>query len=245
MSPILEARNVSKRFWIPTEERNSLREYVARPFSRAGYRELWALQDVSFAVGEGEWVGIIGLNGAGKSTVLKLFAGIYLPDGGTMAVEGRVVPLLELGIGFHPDLSCRDNIFLNGLILGLSRAKMKEKLGAIVAFAELEAFRDAKLKMLSTGMQARLAFSIAAHIEGDCYLFDEVFAVGDYEFQAKTQRVFEDLRRKRKTALFVSHNLGVIERFSDRVMLLEEGRLSAIGAPTEMIQRYTSVSSSL
>lgn len=235
---ILRAEHLAKRFWIPLRERSSLREYVTQPFSRTQYRELVALEGVSFDVPRGEWLGVIGLNGSGKSTLLKIFAGVYRPTAGVVRIHGKVVPILELGIGFHPDLSVRDNIFLSGVIMGLSRKEVRERFLRIVEFAEVEPFLAAKLKTLSSGFQARLAFSIAAQVDGDCYLLDEVFGIGDIEFQQKAAGVIRELKKKGRSALLVSHNLAMIERFSDRVLYLLEGRVVGLGAPRAVLEQY-------
>jgi ABC-type polysaccharide/polyol phosphate transport system ATPase subunit len=205
--------------------------------------EFWALRDVSFDIEPGEMVGIIGPNGAGKSTVLKLIARIIEPTSGQIGVSGRVGALLELGAGFHPDLTGRENIYLNGSILGLSRSRVRQKLDEIIAFAELERFIDVPVKHYSSGMYMRLGFSVAVHIEPEILLVDEVLAVGDQAFQQKCLKCIEELRQDGVTILLVSHNLGHVVHLCDRVIWLQNGRIQADGAATMVVDQYLASSS--
>jgi homopolymeric O-antigen transport system ATP-binding protein len=201
--------------------------------------EFWALRDVSFEVKQGEVLGIIGRNGAGKSTLLKILSRITEPDRGRAILRGRVASLLEVGTGFHPELTGRENIFLNGAILGMTRAEIKSKFDEIVAFADVERFLDTPVKRYSSGMYVRLAFSIAAHLEPEILIVDEVLAVGDADFQKKCLGKMQDVASKEgRTVLFVSHNMAAIESMCDSALLLVEGRCAAKGHPTVVVQEY-------
>lgn len=197
-----------------------------------------ALDDVSFDVKEGEVLGIIGRNGAGKSTLLKIISRIVTPTGGRVLIEGRVASLLEVGTGFHPELTGRENVFLNGAVLGMSRAEIRRKYSAIVDFAEIERFMDTPIKRYSSGMKVRLAFAVAAHLEPEILLIDEVLAVGDAAFQRKCLGKMEDVARAGRTILFVSHNMGAVETLCSRALLLGKGRLERSGPTTEVISAY-------
>ena len=200
--------------------------------------EFWALKDVSFEVKRGEVVGIIGRNGAGKSTLLKILSRITEPTSGRITIEGRVASLLEVGTGFHPDLTGRENIFLNGAILGMSRVEIKRKFDEIVAFAEIEKFLDTPVKRYSSGMYVRLAFAVAAHLEPEILIVDEVLAVGDAEFQKKCLGKMSEVAQSGRTILFVSHNMGAIRNLCDRCLLLTKGSLTTIGRTAEVIHQY-------
>jgi len=200
--------------------------------------EFWALNDVSFDVHQGEVLGIIGHNGAGKSTLLKILAGIVEPTRGRAAVRGRLASLLEVGTGFHPELSGRENVFLNGAILGMSRAEIRRKLDEIVAFAEVEPFVDTPVKHYSSGMYLRLAFAVAAHLEPEILLIDEVLAVGDAAFQKKCLGKMSEVASIGRTALFVSHNLAAVQQLTQRSLLLQHGEVTAIGPTAEVINAY-------
>ena len=201
--------------------------------------EIWALDDVSFTVREGEVLGVIGRNGAGKSTLLKLLARITRPTRGSIAIRGRVASLLEVGTGFHPELTGRENIFLNGAILGMSKAEIARKLDEIVAFAEVEKFVDTPVKHYSSGMYLRLAFAIAAHLEPEVLLVDEVLAVGDAAFQKKCTGKMGDVAKGGRTVLFVSHNIGAITTLCSHAAYLVAGRLAAFGPAHEVAMAYT------
>lgn len=204
------------------------------------YEELKVLNDISFKVTKGEMVGIIGQNGSGKTTLLKLIARIMRPTSGAIRTEGSIVPLLELGTGFDGDFSARDNIIQYGIILGFSLKQIKTRVEDILEFAELEKFGDTHLRKFSTGMTARLAFSTAAQVEPDILLVDEVLSVGDISFQQKSYKAFRSFKEKKKTILFVSHNLEPIKKLCDRVILLNNGKLEAIGEPESVIDAYLS-----
>src|SRR6201996_5016172 len=201
--------------------------------------EFWALKDVSFSVKPGEAVGIIGRNGAGKSTLLKLLSRITEPTRGSIRLRGRVASLLEVGTGFHAELTGRENIFLNGAILGMTKVEIKRKFDEIVAFAEVEKFLDTPVKRYSSGMYVRLAFAVAAHLEPEILIVDEVLAVGDVEFQKKCIGKMKDVSEKDgRTVLFVSHNMGAIQNLCDKAMILNKGELSFLGNVNEGIQHY-------
>src|SRR5918999_323731 len=202
---------------------------------------LHAVDEVSFDVAPGEFFGIVGRNGSGKSTLLKCLAGIYEADDGHTIVRGRLSPFIELGVGFNPDLTARDNVIINAIMLGLTRKEARERFDEIIAFAELEDFIDLKLKNYSSGMSVRLGFSVAVQADADVLLVDEVLAVGDAAFQRKCFDEFERMRREERTILFVTHDMNAVERFCDRAMLLEAGRLLEIGAPDEIARRYSEV----
>ncbi len=246
MAAVVTLDRVSKRYRLGTHH-GSLRDAVATLASRwtpwhhhhtdtADY--IWALQNVSFEVDRGQVVGIIGHNGAGKTTLLKLLSGVTKPTSGRLAVTGRVSALIELGAGFHPDLTGRENIYLNGAILGLSRREIDRKFDRIVAFAELEKFIDTPVKRYSSGMYARLGFSVAAHTDPDLLLVDEVLGVGDTSFQQKCFDFIHSYVSGDKTALFVSHNLYVLEQLCDSLIWLDSGEIVRIGPPAVVLPAY-------
>lgn len=237
-TPIIVAEGVSKVFRVPHERRTSIRQAVLSGFGRSGYEEFRALQDVSFEVEAGEFYGIIGRNGSGKSTMLKILAGIYQPTSGQVRVNGQLSPFIELGVGFNPELTARDNVYLNGAILGLSRQEVAAAFDEIIGFAELEQFVDQKLKNYSSGMLVRLAFSVAIRAHAEILLIDEVLAVGDYAFQQKCFDVFRRLRADGRTIVFVSHDLGSVKEFCNRVLLLDRGLPVAVDTPLGAIRRY-------
>ncbi|MHC4469968.1 MAG: ABC transporter ATP-binding protein [Planctomycetota bacterium] len=215
---------------------NLLRRLRGRP--RTDEREFWALRDVSFEVREGEVLGIIGPNGAGKSTTLKLTAGILRPNGGSVSVDGSLSALIEVAAGFHPDLTGRENVFLNGSVLGLKRRVIRERFDEIIDFAELREFVDTPVKRYSTGMHMRLGFSVAVHVDPEIFLIDEVLAVGDLAFRQKCMRRIRDLREKRKTILFVSHKMRDVRAVCDRVIYLREGRIHEQGDPVDVTRVF-------
>jgi ABC-2 type transport system ATP-binding protein len=229
---------LSKVFKIPLEHRTRLRDHIANLFRSPGHRRLEALKDVSLQVRTGEFFGIIGRNGSGKSTLLKILAGIYQPTQGKVKISGRLSPFIELGVGFNPELSARDNVFLNGAILGLDRKQVAAQFDEIIGFAELEDFVDQKIKNFSSGMLVRLAFSVAIRAHAEILLIDEVLAVGDFEFQQKCFTVFRQLKAEGRTIIFVSHDLSAISEFSDRVMVLDRGVVRGIYAPDQAISEY-------
>ena len=223
--------------------REDLLSLARRPFSRSGRgqsRELfWALRDVCFEVRRGEVFGIIGRNGAGKSTLLKILSRITEPSGGSAEVRGRVGSLLEVGTGFHQELTGRENIFLNGAILGMTRQEVQKKFDAIVSFAEVESFLDTPVKRYSSGMYVRLAFAVAAHLEPEILIIDEVLAVGDAQFQKKCLAKMRDARTTGRTVLLVSHNMSAISSLCDTALLLVEGTVAALGPASEVIRKYS------
>lgn len=234
----IEVRELRKAFQLPHERRDTLREYFLNPLKRVDYERNVAVDNISFEVEQGECFGIIGPNGSGKSTLLKLLAGIYQPDGGAVSVRGRLSPFIELGVGFNLELTGRDNIRINATLLGLSKRELERRFDSIVEFAELERFVDQKLKNYSSGMQVRLAYSIAIQVDFDVLLLDEVLAVGDQDFQEKSFRTFERFRSEGKTIVFVSHDLEAVSRSCDRAMLVQAGRVATVGETQEVIERY-------
>jgi len=244
----IQARGLSKAYRIAANrgrpEYRSLRETLVdaawRPFRPRSERSeiLWALNDVSFEVEHGQAIGFIGRNGAGKSTLLKILSRITRPTRGTAEVYGRMGSLLEVGTGFHPELSGRENVYLNGAILGMKRAEIRRRFDEIVAFAEIERFLDTPVKRYSSGMYMRLAFAVAAHLQPEILVVDEVLAVGDTAFQAKCLGKMEDVTSQGRTVLFVSHNMAAVTQLCSRVLLLDSGVVQAEGSPDEVISRY-------
>lgn len=234
----LSVNNLHKSFRLPYENQNSIKGKLIN-FRRRGYETQKVLKGVSFEVNKGDFFGIVGRNGSGKSTLLKLLAGIYTPNKGSVEVNGKLTPFIELGVGFNPELSGRDNVFLNGALLGFTRSEMEEKYDDIVAFAELERFMDQKLKNYSSGMQVRLAFSIAIRADADILVLDEVLAVGDEAFQQKCFQYFNDLKRLKKTVILVTHDMASVQRFCNRAMMIEDGKIVMIGSPAHVAGKYT------
>ena len=237
-SVAVQVADVAKEFRLPHERVHTLKERALHPFRRTGVDMLRALEGVSFEVAEGEFFGIVGRNGSGKSTLLKCLAGIYRVDRGEIRLRGRLSTFIELGVGFNPDLAARDNVLINGIMLGLSPKEALRRFDEIIAFAELEEFVDLKLKNYSSGMQVRLAFSVMSHVDADVLLIDEVLAVGDAAFQQKCFDVFNRLKHEGKTILFVTHDMAAVGRFCDRAILLERGRVEVIGPPDTVGARY-------
>jgi len=233
----LKVDGLNKDFLLPHEQKNSIKERVLHP-RKSGTEHMHALRDINFEVKRGEFFGIVGRNGSGKSTLLKIIGGIYQPTKGSVQVNGTLTPFIELGIGFSPNLTGRENVFLNGAILGLTRKEMKKLYPEIVAFAELEKFMDQKLKNYSSGMQVRLAFSIAIQAHNDILLIDEVLAVGDANFQKKCAQVFKDVKKSGKTVIFVTHDMGAIQEYCDRAMMIQDSRIVSIGKPRDIALRY-------
>jgi len=229
--------HVSKTFKLPHERQSSLKSTLIN-FRKRGYEKQVALNDISFEVRKGEFFGIVGRNGSGKSTLLKMISGIYTPDSGSITVDGKLTPFIELGVGFNPELSGRENVFLNGALLGFSRKEMDAMYKDIVEFAELERFMDQKLKNYSSGMQVRLAFSIAVRANTDILILDEVLAVGDSAFQQKCFDYFAKLKRHEKTVILVTHSMAQVERFCNRAILIEDGVILEEGAVATVTSRY-------
>jgi ABC-2 type transport system ATP-binding protein len=234
----ISVKNISKTFKIPHERIDTMRGAFVNAFRQNSYETFNALDDVSFEVKKGEFFGIIGRNGSGKSTLLKILAGIYSPDKGKIHVNGRISPFLELGIGFNPELSGRDNVYLNATVLGLSKKQIDAKFDDIVRFSELERFIDQKIKNYSSGMQVRLAFSVAIHANRDILLMDEVLAVGDSNFQSKCLEEFNKYRDLGKTVILVTHDISTIQRYCDRALLLRNGKIEKIGNADEVGREY-------
>ncbi len=235
---VIKVKNVSKVFRIPHEKITTIGGHFVNIFRKKTYEEFHALKNISFEIKKGEFVGIIGKNGSGKSTLLKMLAGIYQSDGGSVEVNGEMSPFLELGIGFNPELSGRDNVYLNGAILGMGKKELDNVFDEIVAFAELERFIDQKLKNYSSGMQVRLAFSVSVHAKKDILLMDEVLAVGDANFQMKCINKMEEYIKENKTVVIVSHDMGAIAHYCSKVIFLESGKVAFEGTPSEAIVEY-------
>ncbi len=237
-TPAVHVDGVSKAFRIPKEQVHTLKERALHPLRRGGFNEFQALRDVSFSVPRGEFFGIVGRNGSGKSTLLKCLAGIYTVGAGDIFVNGRTSTFIELGVGFNPDLAARDNVDINAAMLGLSRREARRRFDTIIDFAELREFTDLKLKNYSSGMLVRLAFAVMIQVDAEIMLIDEVLAVGDAAFQQKCFDEFETIRESGKTVLLVTHDMSAVQRFCDRAMLLEHGRLISIGDPETVGNRY-------
>ena len=232
-------QNVSKVYRVAHQEGPQAHGIARLGRTRRRIEDFWAVRDLSFEVERGEVIGIIGHNGAGKSTVLKLLSSITSPTAGEITIQGHLSALIEIGSGFHPELSGQENIFLSGAILGMRRREIAAKLDSIVEFAELKEFIDTPVKRYSSGMYVRLGFSIAAHLDPDILLLDEVLAVGDAQFQAKCLERIDDLRRSGKTIVFISHDLSAVGRLCSRVLLMDHGEIRCSGNPSEVIAEYT------
>jgi ABC-type polysaccharide/polyol phosphate transport system ATPase subunit len=235
---VIEARGIGKTFRIPEHRVDSLKERVTRPFSPIEYRELQALSDVSFDVHKGEFFGIVGRNGSGKSSLLKIMASIYRADAGRIRMAGRLAPFIELGVGFNLDLTARENVELNGVMMGLTRRAAQRSLDSVLEFAELEEFVELKLKNYSSGMLVRLAFATMVEADADIMLIDEVLAVGDASFSQKCMDVFRERRRAGKTIVLVTHDMSTVQSLCDRAMLLHDGELLYVGDAEEAALRY-------
>jgi lipopolysaccharide transport system ATP-binding protein len=252
MSNVIKIEGISKRYWLGVDQHSGalskrLEGMVRAPWRRLRGRpkaevqereEFWALRDVSLEVSAGEILGVIGANGSGKSTLLKLLSQITPPTEGRITIEGRVGTLLVVGTGFHPELTGRENVYLNGAILGMRKAEIDSKFDEIVAFSGIDQFLDTPVKRYSSGMYVRLAFAVAAHLESEILLVDEVLAVGDAEFQRKCLGKMDEVARGGRTVIFVSHSLSTVQRLCDRAVWLQKGRLSDSGAPQDVIATY-------
>jgi ABC-type polysaccharide/polyol phosphate transport system ATPase subunit len=235
------AQDISKTFRIPEERTHTLKERALHPLRRSSHETFSALKDISFDVRRGEFFGIAGRNGSGKSTLLKCLAGIYGVDRGLIWMDGRLSTFIELGVGFNPDLAARDNVVLNGIMMGLSPREARARYDAVIDFAELREFEELKLKNYSSGMHVRLAFSVAIQVDADILLVDEVLAVGDASFQQKCFDVFNQMRDSGRTIVFVTHDMGSLNRFCHRALLLEKGEMIHLGEPHEVADRYLEI----
>lgn len=238
MAYAVEVNNVSMHFNMNKDKIDNLKEYCIKLFKRQlFFEDFTALQDISFKIEAGDTFGIIGLNGSGKSTLLKVISGILKPTTGSVKVTGTIAPLIELGAGFDPDLTARENIFLNGSVLGFSREFMREKFDEIVEFSELQDFVDVPIKNFSSGMVARIGFSVATIVKPDILICDEILAVGDYKFQEKCEQRIKDLMSGGTTVILVSHSIQQVERICNHILWLEHGKMKAIGGK-ELIPQY-------
>lgn len=238
MKPVVDVSHLSKRFRLPLDKSTTLKYRVTHWRSTSRYRDLHALSDVSFEIPQGQFLGIAGPNGCGKSTLLKILCRIYKASAGRAVVNGEFSAFLELGVGFNPELTARENIFLGGAVLGLTRAQLRDKIDEVLAFAELEDFAEQKLKNFSSGMQVRLAFTVSILARTDLLIMDEVLAVGDASFQEKCFETFNTYKREGKTIVLVSHDLGALEDYCDRVLLFNHGQVIADGPAAEVTSAY-------
>ncbi len=235
----IKVEHLRKSFRIPLESSNGIKQKLINIFKgRKGYCDFTPLEDISFEIEKGDFFGIVGRNGSGKSTLLKTIAGIYSPTDGLVQVNGSLVPFIELGVGFNPELTGRENVFLNGALLGFSHDEMEAMYDDIVDFAELHNFMDERLKNYSSGMQVRLAFSIAIRAQGDILLLDEVLAVGDEAFQQKCFTYFAELRKRKCTVILVTHDMGAVQRFCTKAMMIDKGKIVKIGNTAEVAGEY-------
>jgi ABC-type polysaccharide/polyol phosphate transport system ATPase subunit len=235
---VIEARGVEKTFRIPDHRVDTFKERALHPLARSHHRDLRALRGVSFDVHQGEFFGIVGRNGSGKSTLLKIMSSIYRADAGKVRMAGRLAPFIELGVGFNPELTSRENVVLNGVMMGLSRREARRRLDAVLDFAELRDFVDLPLKNYSSGMMVRLAFAVMVEADADIMLIDEVLAVGDASFAQKCVDVFRSKRRQGRTLVLVTHDMATVQEFCDRAMLIHDGELHYVGAAEEAALRY-------
>jgi lipopolysaccharide transport system ATP-binding protein len=243
MDYTIKAEDLWKKFRIPHEKRTTILEKTIGAFQilsgkSFSYEEFWALKGVNFSINQGESLGVIGENGSGKSTLLKIIANIIRPDKGRTTTKGKIAPILELGVGFHPELTVKENSMVYGSILGLKNRDLENELDSILQFAELERFRDAKLKNLSSGMQIRLGFSVAIKTNPDVFLIDEALAVGDIEFQKKCINKFKEFKDQYKSIILVSHSMDLIKQFCERVLLLSKGSVVSYGETGKVIKEY-------
>ena len=232
--------HVSKYFKLPTEATNSLRTAMINRFKGIkGYKEQHVLKDISFEVEKGDFFGILGRNGSGKSTLLKIISEIYVPEKGSVIIDGKLVSFIELGVGFNPELTGRENVYMNGAMLGFSTAEIDAMYDDIVDFAELHEFMNQKLKNYSSGMQVRLAFSVAIKAQGDILILDEVLAVGDEAFQRKCNDYFQERKKSGKTTILVTHDMGAVKKYCNKAVLIENGLVKAIGDPFDVSDQYS------
>lgn len=235
----IRVENVHKSFKLPTEQAFGLKQaFFNRLRGIKGYKEQKVLKGLNFEIKKGEFLGIVGRNGSGKSTLLKILAGIYYPEKGNIEINGTLVPFIELGVGFNPELTGRENVYMNGALLGFSNEEMDEMYDDIWEFAELKPFQDQKLKNYSSGMQVRLAFSIAIRAQGDILLLDEVLAVGDAAFQQKCANYFNSLKNKNQTVILVTHSMENVKKFCTRAILIDDGKIVKEGNPDKIANAY-------
>ncbi|RWZ78352.1 MAG: ABC transporter ATP-binding protein [Candidatus Microsaccharimonas sossegonensis] len=237
----IAVNNVSKSFQLPHEKMDSVKSLFINPFNRnhRRFESQHALKNINFKINKGEFFGIVGRNGSGKSTLLKIIAGIYATTSGSIEKNGKLVPFIELGVGFNPELTGRENVYLNGALLGFTKKEVDANYESIVEFAELERFMDQKLKNYSSGMQVRLAFAVATKAEAEILLVDEVLAVGDADFQRKCFDYFRELKKNKTTVVFVTHDMSAVKEFCDRAVLIEESKLVAEGRPDRVADKYS------
>ena len=238
---VLSVKHVGKHFRLPTEQATGLKmAFINWSKGIKGYKEQHVLRDINFEVRQGDFFGIVGRNGSGKSTLLKLISQIYTPDAGEINVHGRLVPFIELGVGFNPELTGRENVYLNGALLGFTEDEVTAMYDDIVEFAELEDFMDQKLKNYSSGMQVRLAFSVAIKAQGDILVLDEVLAVGDEAFQRKCDNFFTEIKKDpSKTVILVTHDMGAVKKYCNNAVLIKDGEVIASGDKDDVADRYT------
>lgn len=238
----IKVHNVNKSFKLPHEKQGSIKSMFVNIFSaNKTYEKQQVLKDISFEIKKGEFFGIVGRNGSGKSTLLKLLAGVYSPNSGHIHINGKLTPFIELGVGFNPELTGRENVYLNGALLGFSRKEMDELYEEIVSFAELERFMDQKLKNYSSGMQVRLAFSIAIRAESEILVLDEVLAVGDAAFQKKCLQVFNNYKATKRTIVLVTHEMDIVKKFCNKALLISDGKIQKIGDPDLIADEYRKI----
>ena len=231
--------NISKSFKL--KRTKSVFGQLSDINKNTGNNLIHSLQGISFSVKKGEMLGVIGLNGSGKTTLLRIITGVYQPDSGSVKIQGRMAPLLQIGTGFHPELNAQENIMMYGLLLGLKKEEIKSKIPAILEFAELQDFTEMKLKYYSTGMRARLGFSTALQVDPEILLVDEVLAVGDAAFKEKSSKAFLSFKERGKTIVYTTHNIGSVSELSDRVLLLDKGKVVMIGNPNEVVAKYNEI----
>jgi ABC-2 type transport system ATP-binding protein len=236
--PAIRVEDLHKAFRIPTQRVDSLKERAVHPFASREFRELRALDGISFEIRQGEFFGIVGRNGSGKSTLLKLLASIYRADAGRIQIAGRLAPFIELGVGFNQELTARENVILNGVMMGLTPKEVRERQDSVIDFAELHDFADLKIKNFSSGMLVRLAFSVMLEADADVLLIDEVLAVGDASFQQKCADAFHQMKNEGKTIVLVTHDMSAVEEYCDRALLLADGKVQFIGDPAEAGRDY-------
>lgn len=240
---VIQVEDLWKKFKIPHERRTTILENIAAALQilekeRFTYEEFWALKAINFTVNPGESLGVIGENGSGKSTLLKIIANILRPDRGRVKASGKIAPILELGVGFHPELTVKENALIYGSIMGLKNSEVKKRLNSMLQFSGLERFKDAKLKNLSSGMQMRLGFSVAIETNPDIFLIDEALAVGDMEFQQKCMDKFKAFKGEKKTIILVSHALNLVKEFCEKTVFLSRGELIGFGKTEDIVNEY-------